>query len=78
MASSCDADAIFRVFTACPHDIKTLILDVRSSKLHKRLHLNQAYCIRLASDGKALVVSSSASPSCRAPGPCIASLTGSR
>ena len=56
MASSCDADTIFRAFTACPNDVKTLILDVREQKHHKRLHLNQAYCIRLASDGKALVV----------------------
>ncbi|GAX75987.1 hypothetical protein CEUSTIGMA_g3430.t1 [Chlamydomonas eustigma] len=55
MAVACDADAIFRVFTACPHDVKTLIVDVRQSKHHKRLHINQSYNIRLASDGKALV-----------------------
>ena len=56
MATACDHDAIFRIFTACPHDVKTLILDVRHMKCHKRLHLNQSYSIRLASDGKTLVV----------------------
>ncbi|KAG1657423.1 hypothetical protein FOA52_011793 [Chlamydomonas sp. UWO 241] len=54
-ASSCDADAIFMVFTACAHDVKTLILDVRPYKLFKREHVNQAFCVRVSADGKALV-----------------------
>lgn len=40
-AKSVDADVIFRVFTACPEDFKTLIVDVRPYKEFKKKHVNQ-------------------------------------
>lgn len=36
-AKSVDADAIFRVFTACANDPKTLLLDVRPQKEYKKV-----------------------------------------
>lgn len=51
------ADALFRVYTACPDDSKTLVLDVRPNKDFKKLHLMQAYNIRLASNKRVLLVS---------------------
>lgn len=51
---SVDADAIFRVFTACPNDVKALILDVRPHKEFKKSHITQAFCVRLSSNGKVL------------------------
>lgn len=56
MASACDEDAIFRVFTACPNDVKTLVLDARAQKHFKRLHVAGSYSVRVSSDGKALLV----------------------
>lgn len=50
-------DGFFRVFTACPQDPKTFILDVRSQKDFVKQHVMQAYCIRLAANGRALLVS---------------------
>ena len=49
-------DGFFRVFTACAGDPKTLILDVRSNKDYGRKHVMQAYNIRLAANGQALLV----------------------
>jgi dual specificity MAP kinase phosphatase len=51
------ADAIFRVFTACPTDPRTLILDVRDRKHFERApgHVAGAYCIRLSSNGAVLL-----------------------
>jgi len=53
-AKSIDVDGVFKVFTACPNDPKTLLLDVRDHKDFKRKHINQAYCIRLSKNGKVL------------------------
>lgn len=50
------SDGFFRVFTACPLDPKTFILDVRSQKDFAKHHVMQAYNIRLAANGKALLV----------------------
>jgi hypothetical protein len=50
------SDGFFRVFTACPQDPKTFILDVRSHKEFAKQHIMQAYSIRLAANGKALLV----------------------
>lgn len=51
------ADALFRVFTACPTDPRTLILDVRPHKQFDRApgHVAGAYCIRLSANGAALL-----------------------
>ncbi len=49
-------DGFFRVFTSCPQDPKTFILDVRSQKEFAKQHVMQAYSIRLAANGKALLV----------------------
>lgn len=56
-ARSCDADHVFRVYTACPQDIATILLDVRAQKEFKQLHLFNAFCVRLSSNGKVLAVS---------------------
>lgn len=51
------ADAIFRTFTACPTDVRTLVLDVRDyNKQFKHKHVIGAYCIRLSANGKVLLV----------------------
>ena len=49
------ADVVFRVFTACPEDAETLILDVRPLKEFKKSHILNAYSTRLASNGKTLL-----------------------
>lgn len=49
-----DADGIFKVFTACPNDPKTLLLDVRPRKDFKKGHIIQAFNPRLATNGKFL------------------------
>ncbi|KAL4422489.1 hypothetical protein ABPG75_008686 [Micractinium tetrahymenae] len=49
------ADAVFRVFTACPADPRTLILDVRDKKHFDRGHIAGAYCIRVPSNGATLL-----------------------
>ena len=49
-------DGFFRVFTSCPQDPKIFILDVRSQKEFAKYHVMQAYSIRLAANGKALLV----------------------
>ncbi|KAK9861523.1 hypothetical protein WJX84_009942 [Apatococcus fuscideae] len=48
-------EEILRVFTACPLDIRTLVLDVRDQKAFKKLHVMQSFNIRLAANGKALL-----------------------
>jgi len=58
------ADTIFRVFTACPGDVRTLILDVRSYKEFSKKHVIGAYCIRLSANGKVLLVSGGRVPGC--------------
>jgi len=58
------------VFTACQGDPKTLILDVRSSKEYARKHVMQAYNIRLAASGAALLVCLSRS-TCNVPTPLL-------
>ncbi|GMH33326.1 hypothetical protein BSKO_01160 [Bryopsis sp. KO-2023] len=50
-----DSDFLFRLFTKCPDDLATLIFDVRNQKYFKKRHVNQAFCVRLSSNGKALV-----------------------
>ncbi len=50
------ADVIFRVFTACPGDVSTLILDVRGYKEFSKKHVIGSYCIRLSANGKVLLV----------------------
>lgn len=50
-AKAVDADAIFRAFTACGKDPKTLLLDVRPHKDYKKGHINQAFNPRLATNG---------------------------
>ncbi len=52
-----DASAIFRCFAACPHDPKTLLLDVRPHKQFEKLHLALSYNIRLSANGRVLLVS---------------------
>lgn len=51
------AAEIFRVFTACPTDPRTLLLDVRDRKHYARPpgHIAGAYCIRLSSNGQVLL-----------------------
>ena len=49
-------DGLFRLFTACPDDTKTFILDVRPQKEFQKSHIMQSYCIRLAANGQALLV----------------------
>ncbi|KAK9816993.1 hypothetical protein WJX72_007967 [[Myrmecia] bisecta] len=48
-------ERIFRVFTACPNDTRTLIVDVRHAKEYKKLHILSAYNVRLAANGKTLL-----------------------
>ena len=50
-------DGLFRLFTACPDDPKTFILDVRPQKEFQKSHIMQSYCIRLAANRQALLVS---------------------
>ena len=50
------AETILRVFTACPADTRTLLLDVRPNKDFKKKHVLLAYSIRLAANGKTLLV----------------------
>lgn len=49
------ADVLFRVFTACEGEAKTLILDVRPLKDFKKKHIAGAYSIRLAANGETLL-----------------------
>ncbi len=53
-AKSVDADFVFRIFTACPHDLPTLVLDVRPHKEFARLHVTQAFCVRVSANGQVL------------------------
>lgn len=53
-AKSVDVHGIFKVFTACPDDIRTLLLDVRPNKDFKKLHVNQAYNVRVSTNGRVL------------------------
>lgn len=53
-AKAVDADVIFKAFTACGKDPKTLLLDVRPHKDYKKGHINQAFNPRLATNGKFL------------------------
>ena len=59
-ARSCDADHIFRAFSACPQDIQTILLDVRPNKEFKALHIQSAFNVRLSSNEKVLAVSAAA------------------
>ena len=49
------SDAVFRTFTACPTDPRTLLLDVRDKKKFDKGHIAGAYCIRLSSNGSVLL-----------------------
>ncbi|GIL44377.1 hypothetical protein Vafri_1861 [Volvox africanus] len=53
-AKSVDADFIFRIFTACQHDIPTIIIDIRPHKEFKQNHVAGAFCVRLSSNGQVL------------------------
>lgn len=55
---SVDSDFVFRLFTKCPDDPVTLVVDVRAYKYFKRCHVNQAFCVRLSANGEALMVKS--------------------
>ncbi|KAG2450344.1 hypothetical protein HYH02_004849 [Chlamydomonas schloesseri] len=60
-AKSVDADAIFRIFTACQGDIATIIIDTRPHKEFKVSHVCGAFCVRLSANGHVLADYSSAS-----------------
>ncbi len=47
----CETDAVFRVFTACLHDPKTLIIDVRDKRKWDKGHIAGSYCVRLPNNG---------------------------
>jgi hypothetical protein len=49
-------DMLFRVYTQCPEDPVTMVLDVRQQKDFSKRHILQAYCVRLSANGKALLV----------------------
>ena len=51
-----DASPIFRVFTTCQGDPKTLLLDLRPQKQFQKLHIALSYSIRLSANGRALLV----------------------
>ncbi|GFR47235.1 hypothetical protein Agub_g8919, partial [Astrephomene gubernaculifera] len=53
-AKSADADFIFRIFTACQHDILTIVIDTRPHKEFKQCHIAGAFCVRLSSNGQVL------------------------
>ncbi|GLC33296.1 hypothetical protein PLESTB_000349500 [Pleodorina starrii] len=53
-AKSVDADFIFRIFTACQHDIPTILIDVRPHKDFKHNHIAGSFCVRLSSNGQVL------------------------
>ncbi len=61
--SSCDVDDLFRLFTLPPEEFSKqyLVLDLRDQKHYKKLHVNQAFCVRLSSNGKVLADYSGAS-----------------
>lgn len=46
---------VFQIFTALERDTKTYLLDIRPQKDFKKKHILQAYSIRLAANGKALL-----------------------
>lgn len=52
---SCAHDAIFRTFTRCGEDPLTLLVDLRPAKEFLKRHIALSYCIRLTSNGQALV-----------------------
>ena len=54
--ASATAETILRVFTACTGDTRNLLLDVRPNKDFKKKHVLLAYNIRLAANGKTLLV----------------------
>ena len=55
-AKAVPADALFRVFTACAADPRPLVIDVRGDKKKwDRGHVAGAYCIRVPSNGAALL-----------------------
>ncbi|KAG2441094.1 hypothetical protein HXX76_003946 [Chlamydomonas incerta] len=60
-AKSVDADAIFRIFTACAGDIATIIIDTRPHKEFKVSHICGAFCVRLSANGQVLADYSSSS-----------------
>lgn len=57
MASSCDVDEVFRLFTIPAGDFfkSYLIVDIRDKKYFEKGHINQAFCVRLAANGQALL-----------------------
>jgi dual specificity MAP kinase phosphatase len=59
---SVGADAIFRLFTACPDDPKVYVLDVRPNKQFLKRHVIASYSIRLAANGTTLLVSPPLAP----------------
>ena len=54
--TSASAEDVFQVYTAVEQDVKTYVLDVRPLKDFKKSHFLQAYSIRLAANGRALLV----------------------
>ena len=58
---SCAADAILRVFTACPQDIRTIVMDVRGYKQFAKGHVAGSFSVRVSSNGAALLVSAAGS-----------------
>ncbi len=53
---SASAESVFQVFTAADSDTKVFLLDVRPLKDFKKKHILQAYSVRLAANGRALLV----------------------
>jgi len=46
-----DAEALFRVYTACDGDRRTVLLDLRDRSRFSKAHLRTAFCVRLTSGG---------------------------
>ncbi|KAG2482605.1 hypothetical protein HYH03_018489 [Edaphochlamys debaryana] len=53
-AKSCDVDQVFRIFTALPQDIATILIDVRPQKEFKLNHIAGAFNVRLSTNGQVL------------------------
>lgn len=54
-ARSCGPEAVFRAFTRCAGEPHVYLLDVRPSKEFAKAHIAHSYCIRLTSNGQAVI-----------------------
>ena len=55
--STADLEAVYRLYSACSHDLHPWILDLRPQKDYKKGHLLRSYSVRLTADQRAVVVS---------------------